>query len=416
MLDADHYSSNLGGSFEGRIYRSYDRHIERFGSYGYYETASNHADAAYSTSQTSYTTNQGFYSTVSAHLTSSDPNQRTFQSTMSSQPNHHNIFSSQNANLMSSQRLSPVQLSGPSLTSAASYSRPVRVVHQHAIPVLSQRVSHAPSIQLLERRSVLGVQEVPRISVMSPPAEIRGVRRWLDLKVGIKFGERVDFGTGKMFVFVKRLVAGGPAHLSGQIQLGDVLVQIDGQDVQGLGLAHIKHKIPGPRNSWVTLGFQGQNGKLREVTLPRTAYGNDSQQQMPPAAPAPSQPYQHQPSSNLRPQNFQPMPGHGYLGNEPQQAPQRNLVYMTQPQAVDGTTAHLPGAMQLRPLGSVPGASSPSVESPPWIYESEPVMMHPTITAGQMGSNHPRHEWKYAQDNYPVVIEKDSDDIYSVQV
>ena len=98
-------------------------------------------------------------------------------------------------------------------------------------------------------------------------AEIRGV--------GIKFGERLNEGSGAIVTYVKRLVTDSPAHHAGVISPGDVLVRIDGEDIYGCGLSFLRNKIPGPANTSVKLGFRGAGGRYFEVQLRREAYGSE---------------------------------------------------------------------------------------------------------------------------------------------
>lgn len=93
--------------------------------------------------------------------------------------------------------------------------------------------------------------------------------------VGIKFGERIDPRTGGMRVYVKRLVKGGPADLAQQIQPGDTLQLINGEDVYGLGLDVLRERIPGPAGTRVRLGFRTMDNRFYEVDLQRSAYGNE---------------------------------------------------------------------------------------------------------------------------------------------
>ena len=99
-----------------------------------------------------------------------------------------------------------------------------------------------------------------------PPFEIRGV--------GIKFGERLDT-TGRIMVYVKRILQDGPAHRTGGIGLGDILLRVDGEDISGCGLDILRTRIPGPANSWVKLGLKGASGHIYEVPICRFAYGSE---------------------------------------------------------------------------------------------------------------------------------------------
>jgi hypothetical protein len=141
-------------------------------------------------------------------------------------------------------------------------------------------------------------------AVVQTPAEICGV--------GIKFGERLD-ATGKITVYVKRILQGGPAHAKGGINLGDVLVRLDGEDISGSGLNFLRTRIPGPANSFVNLGFQGPGGEY-EALLCRTAYGSNSSAYQ-------AQPQSSTPSNTPR---FAPQ----------QPAPQPHVNFQTQPQVV----------------------------------------------------------------------------------
>ena len=141
-------------------------------------------------------------------------------------------------------------------------------------------------------------------AVVQTPAEICGV--------GIKFGERLD-STGKITVYVKRILQGGPAHAKGGINLGDVLVRLDGEDISGSGLNFLRTRIPGPANSFVKLGFQGPGGEY-EALLCRTAYGSNPQA------------YQAQPQSST--------PSNTPRYAPQQHAPQPHVNFQTQPQVV----------------------------------------------------------------------------------
>ena len=57
--------------------------------------------------------------------------------------------------------------------------------------------------------------------------------------------------------------AGGPAERSGQVQVGDTLVTVDGQPVKGIRYDQLTPMILGIENSKVLFG-------LRRVTQPHT--------------------------------------------------------------------------------------------------------------------------------------------------
>ena len=109
----------------------------------------------------------------------------------------------------------------------------------------------------------------PRLAPQMMAAPIEPMRAAEIRGVGIKFGERLD-PSGAIKVYVKRIVQDGPAHNAGNITPGDVLVTVQGANVQGSGLDTLRTQIPGPANSFVCLGLVGAAGYY-EATLPRTA-------------------------------------------------------------------------------------------------------------------------------------------------
>mmetsp|Transcript_57287 Transcript_57287/g.134504 ORF Transcript_57287/g.134504 Transcript_57287/m.134504 type:complete len:419 (+) Transcript_57287:129-1385(+) len=169
--------------------------------------------------------------------------------------------------------------------------------------------------------------------------------------VGIKFGEKIDPQTGGMTVYVKRLVRGGPADSSGQIQPGDTLLLINSEDVYGLSLNVLRNKIPGPAGTSVRLGFKNAQGRFYEVNLSRTAYGDNSapqQQQQPAPLPMPPQqqymplqqpmmqpPMMQQPMQQTimvpQQQQFIQQPQQQFM-MMPQQQPQQQFIIQQQPQ------------------------------------------------------------------------------------
>lgn len=82
-----------------------------------------------------------------------------------------------------------------------------------------------------------------------------------DLRVRLK---KAFPGIGIMFkeaaggVTVSRLLEGGPAAKSGQIQEGDVLIQVDGKSVEGEPLDKVIDLLHGDPNPTVNLGFKRQ--------------------------------------------------------------------------------------------------------------------------------------------------------------
>jgi C-terminal processing protease CtpA/Prc len=76
-----------------------------------------------------------------------------------------------------------------------------------------------------------------------------------------------------MLVYVKRLVAGGPADQVRCITPGDTLILIDGEDVYGWGLDVLRTRIPGPMGTSVRLGSAPAPGTGRANALGRGACG-----------------------------------------------------------------------------------------------------------------------------------------------
>ena len=69
---------------------------------------------------------------------------------------------------------------------------------------------------------------------------------------------------------VKHLIAGGPAAMSQEVTLGDVLYEIDGLDVYQKSVDEIQQVVMGPKDSVVTLGWKNSanlSGPTRQVHL-----------------------------------------------------------------------------------------------------------------------------------------------------
>eukprot|EP00286_Rhodomonas_abbreviata_P018924 CAMPEP_0181307122 /NCGR_PEP_ID=MMETSP1101-20121128/10692_1 /TAXON_ID=46948 /ORGANISM="Rhodomonas abbreviata, Strain Caron Lab Isolate" /LENGTH=247 /DNA_ID=CAMNT_0023413279 /DNA_START=81 /DNA_END=821 /DNA_ORIENTATION=- len=168
------------------------------------------------------------------------------------------------------------------------YRQPQEMMPQQMMPQQMMVQPHEQQMQVVQRTVMVPiVRQQPVVQqVMQPFAA--PVSYTQDLRgVGIKFGERIDPNTGGMHVYVKRIVKGGPADANGQIQPGDSLLLINGEDVYGLGLDVLRNKIPGPANTSVRLGFKNGSGQLYETNLIRTAYGSEPQQQQQPQQPQP---------------------------------------------------------------------------------------------------------------------------------
>jgi hypothetical protein len=74
--------------------------------------------------------------------------------------------------------------------------------------------------------------------------------------VGIFFQQDSDTNE----VFVKTIVKGGSADRSGVIRVGDVVVRIDHENVEGQPLSTLRTRILGAQGSYVTLGFRRREG------------------------------------------------------------------------------------------------------------------------------------------------------------
>ena len=65
-------------------------------------------------------------------------------------------------------------------------------------------------------------------------------------------------------VFVKTIVKGGAADRSGVLRVGDVVVRVDHDNVEGQPLSTLRSRILGGQGTYVTLGFRRREGM--EVT------------------------------------------------------------------------------------------------------------------------------------------------------
>ena len=84
--------------------------------------------------------------------------------------------------------------------------------------------------------------------------------------VGLFFDTHLKTG-GSM---VKAIYSGSSSFRSGKISLGDVLCQVDGQDVTAQAPSIVRLMIVGPQGSYVTLGFSKEkSGEIYEVKLLR---------------------------------------------------------------------------------------------------------------------------------------------------
>jgi hypothetical protein len=71
---------------------------------------------------------------------------------------------------------------------------------------------------------------------------------------------------------IESMAQGGPSHASGQVQAGDLLLEVDSADVRALSLKDIQSKIIGRPGTQVTLTLQrGKRNFPHKVTLTRSA-------------------------------------------------------------------------------------------------------------------------------------------------
>jgi C-terminal processing protease CtpA/Prc len=69
---------------------------------------------------------------------------------------------------------------------------------------------------------------------------------------------------------IESMAQGGPSHASGQVQPGDLLLEVDSADVRTLSLKEIQSKIIGRSGTQVTLTLQrGKRNFPHKVTLTR---------------------------------------------------------------------------------------------------------------------------------------------------
>ena len=72
-------------------------------------------------------------------------------------------------------------------------------------------------------------------------------------------------------IYVCEIVSGSPAYESGQIRVGDILLSVDGQRVQGQRLDTVNRLVSGPIGSSVSLEFQHEDGSTARLTLTRAS-------------------------------------------------------------------------------------------------------------------------------------------------
>jgi hypothetical protein len=147
--------------------------------------------------------------------------------------------------------------------------------------VLVPKVIHANPVNVQQMRS-----NRPD-SVVRSDSSMASSRDTPEKVVGVGIVFNVDEKGG---LRVKYLLPGGPAALSQEIMVGDVLCEIDGLDVYRKSVDEIQDVVMGPRDSVVTLGLRNPAnilGQIRQVHLFRRFDASTAEpaSQSPPLAP-----------------------------------------------------------------------------------------------------------------------------------
>ena len=92
--------------------------------------------------------------------------------------------------------------------------------------------------------------------------------------VGILFSENTDPYTGRSQVVVKKIFPGGPAEATGLVKEGDMLTDVNGEDVVGKTLNELAEAIPGPPETPISMGFMSKETQsFYEVDMMRSMSG-----------------------------------------------------------------------------------------------------------------------------------------------
>lgn len=70
-------------------------------------------------------------------------------------------------------------------------------------------------------------------------------------------------------IYVCEIIPGSPADESREVQVGDILLSVDGQRVQGMQLDSVNRLIAGPVGSSVNVEFQHEDGSTSRTSLTR---------------------------------------------------------------------------------------------------------------------------------------------------
>ena len=144
--------------------------------------------------------------------------------------------------------------------------------------VLVPKVIHANPVNVQQTKPNRPDSAVRSDSSLSPNRDLQ------EKMVGVGIVFNVDEMGG---LRVKNLIPGGPAAMSNDIMLGDVLCQIDGVDVYRKSVDEIQDVVMGPKDSVVTLGLRNPasaSGHVRQVHLFRRFDATGAEAQNAPAA------------------------------------------------------------------------------------------------------------------------------------
>ncbi len=123
-----------------------------------------------------------------------------------------------------------------------------------------------------EAQQLRAALQAAHATVCGGPSELPGAA---SAGIGIAVQEelvKLDGKAAKMVV-VKEVRADGPAGINGVIGRGDVILEVDGAPVTGLGIARVKRLLRGPENGLVEVKGRHVSASspcLYEVTLQRS--------------------------------------------------------------------------------------------------------------------------------------------------
>jgi len=155
-----------------------------------------------------------------------------------------------------------------------------------AVCVAGDEVSTAVANEYVFRRVMKRMEAAPVAARASPPQRSPPPLRSApppipppghehDPEFGAGIGLLLELYEGSADVYIKRLIAGGPADQDGRLVSGDKLVEIDGKPVTGWDLDHVSHLCRGVEGTPVVLTIEkkypapGQEHRLVTVPLQR---------------------------------------------------------------------------------------------------------------------------------------------------